>query len=161
MRWMLRMLAAASATALSLGAAHAQDAPSAGAPAGPGLSTENSTVRNPGDTSSREADMMRDQAILDQQRKAREGGKSGNRSVPALPAEVTVGSEVHDVRGAVIGTVDSVDMASAVVSTSVGKAAVPLEAFGKNSKGLLLGVRKEDFESQVAAANKPADAPAH
>lgn len=159
MKWILKLLAIAGATVATAGVAHAQAAaPAPTGPAGPGLSTENSAVRNGGDTMDRDAAMLRDQAILDQQRKGMQGSKGAPRAVPALPADITVGSQVSDIRGALIGTIDSVDMASAVIATSVGKASVPLEAFGKNQKGLLLGVRKAEFEAQVAAANKPAAA---
>ncbi len=161
MKAMLKLLAVGAAAILASSAAHAQDAPaSAGPPPGAGLTAENPSVRNGGDTMDRDTAMLRDQAIQEQQRKAREGSKGTPRSVAALPSEVTVGSEIHDPRGALIGTVDSVDMANAVVKTSIGRVAVPLEAFGKDSKGLMLAMKKDDFDAQVAAANKPA-APAH
>ena len=80
----------------------------------------------------------------------------GNRAVPAKPDDVTVGSEIRDSKGVVLGKVDSVSMSAAVVSAEGGKVEVPLESFGKNNKGLLLSLTKAEFDAAVAAANKPA-----
>lgn len=79
----------------------------------------------------------------------------GSRAVPATPDDVTVGSEIRDSKGVLLGKVDSVSMAAAVVAAEGGKVEVPLEAFGKNNKGLLLAMTKADFDAAVAAANKP------
>ncbi|RYD89430.1 MAG: hypothetical protein EOP61_31665 [Sphingomonadales bacterium] len=68
---------------------------------------------------------------------------------------MTIGSEIRDSKGAVLGKVDSVSMSAAVVAAEGGKVEVPLESFGKNNKGLLLSLTKAEFDAAVAAANKP------
>ena len=153
MRTKLKLLALVAGLGLGSGAAHAQDALPPAAPPGPGLTAENSSVRNGGDTAEREAMAARDAAIRSSRGKS---DKKSMRSVPAKPEEVVAGSEVRDPKGELIGTIDSVTMAAAVVNSPGGKVEVPLEAFGKNSKGLLVGMAKADFDAAVAAANKPA-----
>lgn len=81
----------------------------------------------------------------------------GNRAVPATPDDVTVGSEIRDAKGLVLGKVDSVSLSAAVVAAEGGKVEVPLESFGKNNKGLLLSLTKTEFDAIVAGANKPAN----
>lgn len=72
---------------------------------------------------------------------------------PAAAGEVKAGAAVADREGRALGTIESVEADGAVVVTAAGKAKVPLEAFGKNAKGLLLAVTKREFESLVAKAN--------
>lgn len=79
----------------------------------------------------------------------------GSRAVPASPEDVTVGSDIRDAKGVVLGKVDSVSMTAAVVAAEGGKVEVPLESFGKNNKGLLLSLTKAQFDAAVAAASKP------
>lgn len=154
MTWMLKLAAIGAAAILATGAACAQTAPAGAAPAGPGLTPENPAVRNGGDTMDRDANAARDAAIANA--RDRDNAPKTARAVPAKPADVIVGSEVRDSKGVVIGTIDSVSMAAAVVSSTGGKVEVPLEAFGKNSKGLLVGMTKAQFDAAVAAAVKPA-----
>ena len=154
MTWMLKLAAIGAAAVLATGTACAQAAPAGAAPAGPGLTAENPAVRNGGDTMDRDANAARDAAIANA--RDRDNAPKTARAVPAKPADVTVGSEVRDSKGVVIGTIESVSMASAVVAATGGKVEVPLEAFGKNNKGLLVGMTKALFDAAVAAAVKPA-----
>ena len=71
-------------------------------------------------------------------------------AVAAKPEEVTAGSQVTDSRGVSIGTIETVEADGAVVVTGSSKVKVPLEAFGKNSDGLLLGITKAEFDALVA-----------
>lgn len=151
---MLKLVAVAGAAMLATGTAWAQAAPAGAAPAGPGLGAENPAVRNGGDTMDRDNAAARDAAIA--HARDRDNAPHSARAVPAKPADVTVGAEVRDSKGVVIGTIDSVSMASAVVAATGGKVEVPLEAFGKNSKGLMVGMTKAQFDAAVAAAVKPA-----
>ena len=112
--------------------------------------TENSQVRNGGDTYERDAMRARDEAV------ARERARNGGGGVAAKPEDIVVGAEVRDQRGVLIGAIESVTMTEAVVVTPAGKVAVPLEAFGKNRKGLLLSTTKAEFDKIVADANRPA-----
>lgn len=153
MKLMLKLLAVAGAAALATGTACAQDA-SPAAPGGAGPGVESAATRNGGDTMDRDNAAARDAAIAN----ARDHGTAPKtaRAVPAKPDDVTVGAEVRDSKGVVIGKIDSVSMASAVIAAPGGKVEVPLEAFGKNNKGLLVGMTKADFDAAVAAAVKPA-----
>jgi hypothetical protein len=76
-----------------------------------------------------------------------------DRARPATAAEVVAGAAVSDSAGAQIGTIVSVDAGGAIILTAVGQARIPLNAFGKNSHGLLLGTTKAQFEATVARAN--------
>jgi hypothetical protein len=49
--------------------------------------------------------------------------------------------------------IESVDAQGAVVVAATGRARIPLEAFGKNSHGLLLQTTKAQFDASVAQAN--------
>lgn len=97
------------------------------------------------------AEAERDKALADA--KAPKAPR-GSRAVPATPDDVTTGSEIRDSKGVVLGRVDSVSMSAAVVAAEGGKVEIPLEAFGKNNKGLLLAMTKAEFDTAVAAANK-------
>ena len=147
----VKILAAAAALTSGAGAAHAQ----AGGNTGPGnpvlVGSENSPdLRGPDDTASN-INKAREEAARNAPR------PKGNRAVPAKPEDVTAGSEIRDSKGVVIGTIESVSMAAAVVVSPGGKVEVPLESFGKNNKGLLVGMTKAEFDAAVAAANKPAN----
>ncbi len=148
----LRLLAAAAAFTFGAGTAYAQNNASIPADArvsGGGMQGPDSVVRINGDTSNRDALAARDAAMT-------AAGKSESRKVgrtgPAAPEDITVGSELRDNKGELIGTIDSVTMATAVVDYSSGKVAIPLEAVGKNNKGLLVAMSKADFLKMVATA---------
>ncbi|MCW3847063.1 hypothetical protein OF829_07410 [Sphingomonas sp. LB-2] len=157
MKLMLKLAAIVCAGMLATGTAYAQAGPPSGggAPAGPGYTAENYTVRNGGDEAQRDAEAARTKAIEEQRAKERPGAARTARSGPASPDDIVAGAEVRDPKGQVVGKVESVSMAAAVVVTEVGKVEVPLEAFGKNSKGLLISMSKNDFLDAVAEANKP------
>ena len=74
------------------------------------------------------------------------------RGSAAAAADLVAGATVRDSRGSVVGTIEMAEADGAVVATGAGKVKVPLEAFGKNRKGLLLGITKSDFDAAVAAA---------
>jgi hypothetical protein len=87
------------------------------------------------------------------ERTRRENGPA----VAAKPADIVAQAAVSDTLGQPVGTIESVDADGAVIVTAAGKVKVRLDAFGKNKKGLLIGMTKKDFEALVAKAN---DAPA-
>ena len=147
----VKPLAAIAALTLGAGVAHAQ----AGGNTGPGNpvlvgSTDSPELRGPDDTA-RNIEKARDVAARNANR------PKSSRAVPARPEDVTVGSEIRDSKGAVLGRVESVNMSAAVVAGAAGKVEVPLESFGKNNKGLLLALTKAEFDTMVADANKPAN----
>lgn len=89
-------------------------------------------------------------------------GKSQQRAkpaaVPATAADIKAGAALRDVNGAAIGTIVSIDGDQAVVDTGQTKIGVPLIAFGKDSKGLLLAMTAGQFNQLVAAAHAKAQA---
>jgi hypothetical protein len=87
-------------------------------------------------------------------REGRAGANTGKgaASGPAAASEILAGAEVRDKRGKLVGSVESVDADGAVVASAAGKVKVPLDAFGKHSKGLMIGITKTEFETLVASA---------
>ena len=79
----------------------------------------------------------------------------GSRAVPATPDDDTIGRVMRDSKGVVLGLGYAGGMAAAVIASAGGKVEVPLEAFGKNNKGLVLAMTKAEFDAAVAAAGKP------
>jgi hypothetical protein len=71
---------------------------------------------------------------------------------PATAAELIVGAAIADNKGADVGYIKAVDPTGVVVATVGGQVRVPAEAFGKNKKGLLIGMSKADFDKLVASA---------
>jgi hypothetical protein len=76
-----------------------------------------------------------------------------DRARPATAADVIAGAAVSDTAGVQLGTIESVDAEGAVIVTGAGRARIPVEAFGKNSHGLLLQTTKAQFDATVASAN--------
>lgn len=70
----------------------------------------------------------------------------------ASVAVITVGAQVRDRVGHLLGTIDAVDSTDAVVDTGKSKVRVSLTAFGKDNSGLLLGVTAARFNEIVAKA---------
>lgn len=77
---------------------------------------------------------------------------AADKAVAAKPADIVAGSALSDSKGEPIGTVESVDAQGAVVASGTTRIRVPLESFGKNKNGLLLGITKAEFEAAVAKA---------
>jgi hypothetical protein len=148
----IKLFAAAAALGLTIGVAQAQDGPPP--PGNAGLTPENPTVRNGGDTMNADMERARDEAIAKQRNNR--GTVKVMRSAPATADDIKVGAEVRDSKGAVVGKIEEVTLSVAVLHADGGKVEVPLEAFGKNSKGLLIGMTKAEFDALVAQANKPA-----
>ena len=85
-------------------------------------------------------------------RDARTSKAKAESSGPAAASDIVSGVEVRDKRNKLVGTIDSVDSDGAVVASAAGKVKVPLDAFGKHSKGLMIGITKSEFETLVAGA---------
>ena len=99
------------------------------------------------------ADLAAMDAKAAETRAAELARRENGRAVPARPSDIVAQASVSDTAGQPVGTIESVDADGAVVVTAAGKVKVPLEAFGKNKKGLLIGMTKKDFEALVAKAN--------
>jgi len=79
-------------------------------------------------------------------------GKTKDRARPAAAADLTVGAQIADNKGIEIGYIKAVDPDGVVVATAAGQVKVPSDAFGRNTKGLLIGMTKADFDKVVAQA---------
>ncbi|MEP7130554.1 MAG: hypothetical protein ABI770_05440 [Sphingomicrobium sp.] len=144
----------ASALALSFAAAGAAGAQ--GVPSGP------SSVPGSGDSAkisngNREnnAEYNRLVGASDAKAQAANGDKVKTRpvAVPATAADIKAGAALRDVKGVPVGTIDSVTDQQVVVQTGQTKIGVPLVAFGKDDKGLLLSITAQQFNDAVAKAH--------
>lgn len=75
-------------------------------------------------------------------------------AIPAGPRDIIAGAAVNDYRGKPLGSVVSVQADGAVVSNGTGQVLIPLDAFGRNRRGLMLDIAKDDFDRMVEKANK-------
>jgi hypothetical protein len=74
-------------------------------------------------------------------------------AVAATAADIKAGSPLRDVKGVSIGTVASVEADGVVVDTGQTKIKVPLMAFGKDDRGLLLAITAAKFNELIAQAH--------
>jgi hypothetical protein len=94
----------------------------------------------------------------------RPSGKHGSVG-PATAADIKPGAPVRDVKGVPVGTIAALapnevvaDSNQAVIDTGQTKIGVPLIAFGKDDKGLLLSITAEKFNQLVAQAHASSQA---
>jgi hypothetical protein len=84
--------------------------------------------------------------------------------VAATASDVVAGAPIRDIKGVPVGLVATLaanevaDPDSVVVDTGQTKVGVPLNAFGKDDKGLMLGITAANFKQLVAQANTQASA---
>jgi len=78
----------------------------------------------------------------------------------ATAADLTVGAAVRDVDGRLIGKIASVEPDGVVIDTGQSKAKLPLNSFGKDKSGLLIGITAAKFNQMIAAAHAQAAASA-
>ncbi|MBV9930385.1 MAG: hypothetical protein JO013_05525 [Alphaproteobacteria bacterium] len=154
--WVGAAIVAAGLTAASAGFAQA------GAPPGPGAPGYPGGVPGAGDPYARPNEMGEKDRVFDRDEQIRRGtqaesdrraaaGAQGAR--PAAAGDLKAGAAVADKYGRPLGTIEAVAADGAVVATAAGKVKVPLDAFGKNAKGLLLALTKREFDALVAKAN--------
>ena len=73
-------------------------------------------------------------------------------AVPAAPADVVPGRPLRDIKGEPIALVDAVDAQGVIVTTGSTRVRLPLNAFGKDGMGLLLGISADKFRALVVKA---------
>lgn len=88
----------------------------------------------------------------DQPKKADDRPQAHRAPVPATAADIKAGDPLRDIKGTEIGKIVSVDANQAVVDTGKTKIGVPLIAFGKDDRGLLLGMTSDKFNELIAKA---------
>ena len=84
--------------------------------------------------------------------RARDAASRKDAARPAKPADLTNGATIADAKGVEVGYIKAVESDGVVVATQSGQVKVPADALGKNSKGLLIGMSKADFDKLVAQA---------
>jgi hypothetical protein len=96
-----------------------------------------------------------DKAELDAVAKRRAGKKAPKTKgpVPATQADIVAGSEIRDNKGVPIGKVDRLDADGVVVATTGGRVKIPLDAFGKDDKGLVFAISKAEFDQMLAGVS--------
>lgn len=72
-------------------------------------------------------------------------------TVLAEPADISVGADVRDPEGGLVGTIESVDAEGAVVATGDARAKLPLGSFGKNGHGLVISLTRAELEDAARA----------
>jgi|GEM_PF-5713015 len=70
----------------------------------------------------------------------------------AAKVEVTVGAPVYDAQGQQVGTIEKIDGATAVLNTGKHSASLATASFGRNEKGLLVSMTREQLDAAVEAA---------
>jgi hypothetical protein len=91
-------------------------------------------------------------------------GLKRHSAVPATASDVVAGAHIRDVKGVSVGVVATLaanevaDPDSVVVDTGQTKIGVPLSAFGKDDKGLMMSITAQNFNQLVAQANTQAPA---
>ena len=72
--------------------------------------------------------------------------------VPAAAADLLPGRPLRDIKGEPIARVDAIDAQGVIVSTGTSRVRLPLNAFGKDDLGLLLGITADRFRALVVKA---------
>jgi len=103
-------------------------------------------------------------AVTNMDRADSKRGSKRHSAVPATASDVVAGAPIRDVKGVSVGAVATLganevaDPDSVVVDTGQAKIGVPLSAFGKDDKGLMLSITAQNFNQLVAQANAQAPA---
>ena len=80
------------------------------------------------------------------------------QAAPAASAavQVTVGATVYGPQGDEVGKVEKVEAGNAVINTGKHSAAIPANALGRNAKGLLVSMTRDQLDAAVEAAEAKA-----
>jgi len=90
--------------------------------------------------------------------KSRDESRQQNAlAAPAAAADLTAGASVRDVSGTPIATIERLEADGAVVRAGDRLAKLPVDAFGKDDAGLLLGITAAEFQAAIAANSVPAE----
>ena len=73
----------------------------------------------------------------------------------ATAADLKTGTAVYDQNGGSVGTVESSDAVGAVISTGKARVKIPVAGIGKNARGLVVAMTKDQLEAAAAASAKP------
>lgn len=90
----------------------------------------------------------------------RRQSSSKSSASKATAADITVGAPLRALDGKPIGKIAAIDADGVVVDTGQSKVKLPLDSFGKDKAGLLIGITAAKFGEMVAAAQTQAAASA-
>jgi hypothetical protein len=76
-------------------------------------------------------------------------------AAPATAADLTAGAAVRDKDGVQIAMIERLEADGAVVKAGDRLAKLPLDAFGKDDGGLLVGITAAEFQAAIAASSVP------
>jgi len=166
MRQMILLSIAAGAAFAGAGAAHAQSAPPQ-APAGNvgGPRPQDIAAGNRQSDADYNTLAGRGVAVNNMDRSDAKRASKRVSAVPATATDVVAGAQIRDIKGVSVGVVATLaanevaDPDSVVVDTGQTKIGVPLSAFGKDDKGLMLSITAQNFKLLVAQANTQAPTP--
>ena len=74
----------------------------------------------------------------------------------ATAADISAGAQLRDIDGKAIGKITSVASDGATVDTGVTKVKLPLDAFGVDSSGLVIGITAQKLNEIIAQADEAA-----
>jgi hypothetical protein len=78
---------------------------------------------------------------------------NSNYAVPARPSDLVAGAAVNDLRGQSLGSIEAVQSDGVVIFNGTARIKIPLDAFGRNRKGLMLDLTRKQFDQMVTEAN--------
>jgi hypothetical protein len=127
-------------------------AQAAGSPGGGLPGTGNSTTISQGNRANN-AEYNHLIATGDDKPKKEQDAPARQAPVPAIAQDIKAGASLRDIKGTPIGKIASLDGEQVIVDTGQTKIGVPLSAFGKDDRGLLLGTTADKFNQLVAQAH--------
>ena len=72
-------------------------------------------------------------------------------TVLAEREDIRAGAEVLDTEGGLVGTIESVEADGAVIATGNLRAKLPFGSFGKNARGLVISLTRDELEAAARA----------
>lgn len=84
---------------------------------------------------------------------AQTGATPSGQTVAATAADLKSGTSVYDQKGGLVGKIDSVSSAGAVLNTGTVRATIPATSFAKNDKGLVISMTKAEIDAEGKKAS--------
>ena len=81
--------------------------------------------------------------------------KKAPSAAPATAEDIKAGMLVRDIKGVQIGTVERLEDDGAVVMAGNRLAKLPINAFGKDQAGLMIGITAAEFQNAIAGSSVP------
>jgi hypothetical protein len=125
--------------------------PPGGVPSGPAPGTTDGTAASRASREQQEGyNRIVNQGVNVTNADDQKGVKKKKAAVPATEADITAGAAVRDKNGVPIATVERLEADGAVVKSGERLAKLPVNAFGKDDAGLLVGITADEFLAAIA-----------